>query len=236
MPRASAKIQSDALLLRRTEYRESDLVLLVFSEQLGKISCLARGARRSHKRFGGSLEPMHGIGLELEDRGQAMLVVTDAKIARPRLRLTGHLGALEVAGRACSWLRKAAPERQAEPRLWQIVNQLLDTLDESPNSADGRLLAEAGLQVLSALGWALDFEQCVRCGTPCPIGKAAAVNPRRGGIVCSACGGAQLTIGGAQRARLASASRGVTGSLLVEDSRFALDLVDDALGAHADIV
>ena len=55
-----------ALLLRRTPYRDADLVLSLFTEQLGQVSALARAARKSQRRFGGSLEPFHTLHLELD--------------------------------------------------------------------------------------------------------------------------------------------------------------------------
>ncbi len=54
--KASARIATEALLLRRVEYGESDLVLTLLTQKVGKVSALARGARKSSKRFGSALE------------------------------------------------------------------------------------------------------------------------------------------------------------------------------------
>ncbi|HEV8244483.1 MAG TPA: recombination protein O N-terminal domain-containing protein, partial [Polyangiaceae bacterium] len=52
---------SEALVVRRVEYGDSDLVLGLFTQKLGRISALARGARRSQRRFGGALEIIHTL-------------------------------------------------------------------------------------------------------------------------------------------------------------------------------
>ncbi|HEY5376881.1 MAG TPA: recombination protein O N-terminal domain-containing protein, partial [Polyangiaceae bacterium] len=64
-----------ALLLRRVEYGESDLVVTLLTDSIGRVSALARGARKSVKRFGGVIEPMHTLRISYDDRAGAELVV-----------------------------------------------------------------------------------------------------------------------------------------------------------------
>ncbi len=226
---------TQALLLRRVDYRDSDLLLTLFTEQLGNVTCLARAARRSRKRFAGSLEAMHTLHVELQEQRSERFELKEAHIAAARLQLTNKLEALEVAGRALGWVRKAAPERVREPQVWLSIIDLLDRLDQAPATANSVLLASSGLQLLSAFGWGLDFDQCVRCGRACPAGKAAAIDAKRGGLVCSACGGATLRVDGDTRRRLAYAAAGQSEALLPQDASLALKLTDEALSAHADI-
>ena len=54
---ATTRVEGDSLLLGRSNYRDADLILTLFSQELGRVSALARGARKSTKRFSGSLEP-----------------------------------------------------------------------------------------------------------------------------------------------------------------------------------
>jgi DNA repair protein RecO (recombination protein O) len=225
-----------ALLLKRVEYGEADLVLTLFTERYGRVSALARAARKSSKRFGGALEPMHTLELGLEERPKSELfMLREARIAVARTGLIGSLSRLETAGRALSWVRRAAPPRTPEPELWQAISELLDRLalatdDEEPK----RLLAAAGLRILATLGWGIDFERCVRCGKECPPGQVALVDPKHGGLVCRACGGARLRLDGSARQRLAdAAATGDPTGLEPKDTELGLTLVEDVLKAHA---
>jgi DNA repair protein RecO (recombination protein O) len=67
----------------------------------------------------------------------------------------------------------------------------------------------------------------VRCGKPCEKGRAAYVDPIRGGLVCRSCGSARTKLTGAARERLA------TFSILPEDVETTLNLVERTLEAHA---
>jgi DNA repair protein RecO (recombination protein O) len=219
--------RTTALLLRRVEHGESDLVLALFTESLGRIPALARGARRSQKRFGGALEPFHSLTVEVDEpQSGELFLMRDAAIETMRLTLTANLERMDAAGRALGWVRTAAPPRTREPEVWVALTSLLDRLD-APGAVNPRLvLAEEGLALLAAFGWGLDLERCVRCGRPCAPGRAAMIDPTRGGLVCRACGGAAMKLGGAERGRLAA------GALVPADVDLAVDLVERALRAH----
>ncbi len=239
-PRATSAARSHttrALLLRRVSYGESDLVVTLFTEALGRVSALARGARRSQKRFGGSLEPMHTLSVRIDERaGAELLALREATLETPRHHLVRDLDRMQAAGRALGWIRRAAPPRTPEPDAWRVLLELLDRLDDERDARAPRLhLAELGLRLLAALGWGLDLERCVRCGKPCEPGRAAMLDAARGGLVCRACGGARVQLDGAARARLASAAAGQNPGLSAEDADTALALVEVALREHMDI-
>lgn len=231
MSRARASRPShltSALLLRRVEHGESDLVVSLFTKDLGKLSALARGARKSRKRFGGALEPFQTLRVQLDEPlAGELFTLREATIEKPRLSLTANLDAMDAAGRALGWVRSGAPLRTKEPGVWDAVTTLLDRLDDNRVASPRLALAEQGLRLLSAFGWGLDLERCVRCGRPCEAGRSAMIDPARGGLVCRQCGGASVKLGGAARARIASVA------LSPEDVDVALGLVERALAAHA---
>lgn len=217
-----------ALLLRRVEHGESDLVLSLFTEELGKVPVLARGARKSRKRFGGVLEPFQTIRVHLDEPVSGELfALREASLEVTRLHLTADLDAMDAAGRALGWVRAASPVRTPEPEVWTAIAKLLDRLDARGDVPPRLVLAEQGLSLLAAFGWGLELERCVRCGKPCEPGRAAMFDPVRGGLVCRSCGGASTRLTGALRARIAA------GSLAPGDVDVTLDLVEKALKAHA---
>jgi DNA repair protein RecO (recombination protein O) len=223
------------LVLRRVPYRDSDLVISLFTETLGAVSALARGARKSQKRFGGALEPMHTLNVQLEESSsRELLTLSEASIATARRRLVSDLDRMQAAGRALGWVRRAAPQHTPEPAAWRVLAKLLDRLDDRDDQRSAMLhLSECGLRLLAAFGWGIDFERCVVSGVVCEPGRAAMVDPVRGGLVSRACGGARITLDGALRGRLAHAAAEQPGALVEADAELALSLVEEALRAHA---
>jgi DNA repair protein RecO (recombination protein O) len=224
-----------ALLLRRVEYGESDLVVTLLTDSIGRVSALARGARKSVKRFGGVIEPMHTLCVSYDERAGAELVtLREAKLERARPFLVTSLERMQAAGQALNWVRKAAPPRTPEPQVWAAMAALLDHLNDAKDSVSPRArLAATGIRLLSAFGWGIDFERCVSCGKPPAEGQAASVDAARGGLVCRACGGARRRLSGRERRALSGAALG--GELDDETAALALSLVEQALKAHGGI-
>jgi DNA repair protein RecO (recombination protein O) len=222
--------------LSRVEYGESDLIVQVFTESLGRLSALARGARKSQRRFS-SLEPFHTLKLTFSDRRESELVsLREAGLERARFGLVGDLESLDAAARGLRWLRRATGPRSPEPRLFQLAERLLDQIGEAPALASS-LLGAYGLDLLSELGWGLDFSACISCGKPCLPGQAAFVHPARGGLICRACGGGPLRISAGLRDFLSSDTpgRGAHDLLTKKDAEAILELVERALTSHMGI-
>ena len=234
-PRLSKqRLRSSALLLRRVAYGESDLVVTLFTEQIGMLAAVARGARRSSRRFP-ALEPMHQlrVGLDLVP-GRELGLLGEATLERPRLRLTASLSCMQAAGQGLRWLRQTAPARTAEPRLWIEVNALLDALDADGSAHCAQaLLGAFGLRMLAAAGWGLELGQCVRCERSCPERSSAFVDVRAGGVVCRRCGGGGIVLSARQRLGMLRALGGDEAGLAEpDDAAAAIALVDRALAVH----
>lgn len=213
-------------------YGESDLIATFFTLSDGKMSAMVRGARRSQKRFGGGLEPIHELFITLEDRGRDLGLLKEARIAKARSGITESLEAMDAAGRALRWVRHVCPPRTPEPETWVRLSQLFERLDEKTLSHAP--LVAFGLGLLAHAGYGLDLERCVRCGRPCPPSRPAMIDAAGGGLVCSACGGARRTLSAALREAAGHLTNGVVVDVTDEDARTLMVIAEEAMAAHAD--
>lgn len=228
---ASTRITTHALVVRVVAYGEADAIVTYFTEELGKVAALGRGARASKRRFPGALEPMHTHRITLDDRpSRELATLVDSEIVRPRLRLAASLEGLEAAGQALRWVRAGSPPRTQEPSIWGELVELLDRLEGEAGPVSTHLAA-SGLRLLACFGYGLDFDVCVRCGRLRGAGRAGYVGPAFGGVVCRGCGGASRKLSGDVLTRLSEAAVG-EGTLLPEDATVALELVEEALLTH----
>jgi len=94
--------QSEAIVLRSYPLREADLLVSFFTRQEGKLRGVARAAKKSKKRFGGSLEPLTRVTLYYEDRAGNDLARLDScdvlesplaeEVDYPRAIALAHVG------------------------------------------------------------------------------------------------------------------------------------------------
>jgi DNA repair protein RecO (recombination protein O) len=214
------------------EIGESDLIATLITEGLGKVSAAVRGGRKSSRRVGGSLEAMHTVEVDLDDRGGELMTLRESRITRCRVRLTRSLPGLESAGLALRWARHLFPPRVPEIHGWRALVELLDALDDD-DARCGQEVARAGLRILGAAGYALDLERCVLCGLSCPDGKVATVDAARGGLVCHACGGAKTVLTASARRAARALLDGRTADVTASEAAAVVALVRDAMACHA---
>jgi DNA repair protein RecO (recombination protein O) len=238
---ASRRVVSQALVVKVVHYGEADAIVTFFTEELGKIGALARGARKSTRRFAAALEPMHTIRVTLDERPGAELAgLREAVVMRARTRILGDLARMNAAGQALRWVRAGAPGRTPEPDVWAELETLLDRLDDAADAlpAETHLVA-SGLRILRHFGYGLAFDGCVRCGRPCDLGRTAFVDAGHGGLICQSCGGGRSPLhhllDPATRLRLSAASAGRDAALHPEDTAIAQKLVEEGLAAHAGV-
>jgi DNA repair protein RecO (recombination protein O) len=64
---------TQAIVLRTRSFGESDKIVSFLTENHGKLTGIAKGAKRSRKRFVNSLEPFSLVNLRFQDRAHSNL-------------------------------------------------------------------------------------------------------------------------------------------------------------------
>jgi DNA repair protein RecO (recombination protein O) len=178
------RLSVEAVVLRSMRYGEADRILHAVTPEHGRVSAIAKGARRPRSKLGGRLEPLSAVRLELQrGRGDLMTVVgADTLVVHHRL-LTAH-AALETAQRAALVVdRVCVPDEPAE-RVHGLLRTLLALLDEAPDRGGEGMALAFELKLLYALGLQPVLTTCAACGRPDGL---AGFDPVAGGVVCSAC-------------------------------------------------
>jgi DNA repair protein RecO (recombination protein O) len=197
---------TDALVLRAVDYRDADRIVTLLTERFGKVAVLARSARKSRKRFGGSLEPYALIEADVRLGRGDVGSIGQARVKRSFPKILTDLTRIAVAGAALELVREALPVRQPEPEILESTLAFLERLEKCDDTEE-ELLLSFETRVLSTLGFAPNLDTCARCGRRAHEGRAALFDPTVGSIVCRSCGGAKIHLCGATRARLAAATR-----------------------------
>lgn len=206
-------------------------MLSLFTPRLGLLSAAARSARRASSKLG-VLEPLHGLEVDLDlAPGEEIARLVQSTIVRPRLGILSDGDRLDEAARILRWVRATVGVGAPEPRGFAIVVEALDRLDLGGEPRP--IVLRAGLELLSALGYALELERCTRCGRACPEGATALVDPAAGGVVCRGCGGGPLRLGAEVRRELRAIARGGESDHPASVLELGARLVDEALSSHA---
>jgi DNA repair protein RecO (recombination protein O) len=184
--------QSRALLLRSVDYRDSDRIVTLLTEDYGKMSALARGARKSQRRFGGALQPYVLMNVYFRPGRGELAHLERVSVDRSFHEILRSLGAIGAAGAALAVIRERVPDHEPEPAVFDTAVRLLTALNEGVPAEEALLCLQ--IRVLALLGFAPTLDRCVHCGKTPAQGRSASFDGVRGGIVCRACGGGRLVL------------------------------------------
>lgn len=184
-----------AIILRSVDYRESDRILTLFTETLGKTSAIAKGARSSRRRFGGALEPFALLEISLDPgRGKdRLMVLTEASVIEDNRALGTSLERVGAAAFLTELTREVVPQDEPDARMFEALETGLRLL-ASPTSVIRPLVLASQLRVLALAGFAVSTGNCNVCGKTLPGGRKAFFDPRRGGVICTGCGGGPILL------------------------------------------
>jgi DNA repair protein RecO (recombination protein O) len=154
--------ESEAIVLRTYPFRESDLLVTLFTRSEGKVRGVARAAKKSRRRFGGALEPLTHVKVSYEDRERQELARLDAceviesplatKVSYPRAVALAHVAEL---------LDELLPDRDANDAVFRLALSVLGRLSESHFWIP---LTYLELWMARLMGYLPDMSECFACG------------------------------------------------------------------------
>ncbi|MEI2702078.1 MAG: DNA repair protein RecO [Baekduia sp.] len=180
-----APVHLEAIVLRSIRYGEADRILHCYSLERGRISAIAKGARKGKSRFGGRLEPMMRVRLVLREGRSDLMTVTGVSTEAAYPRLREDASALDSAMRACDAVSRLFGDGEPAPHVFHLLANLLALLDADParHGSEATQLAFR-LKLLVAAGLTPQLGRCAGCGEQ---GELAGFSGAAGGVVCAAC-------------------------------------------------
>lgn len=181
-----ARFREFAFVLRRWDVGESDQVLTLLTKSRGRIRAVAKGSKRSRRRFGGLLAPFLLLEVECFETQQREWVRVDScSLLRSYPRISEDLERLVLGCCLLEVVERVVPEGQEEQSFFDLLTQGFDWLQGQRET--GPVLAAFLLKTLTGIGVQPQFALCVRCRRRLqPWGQFGFSMPQ-GGVVCGNC-------------------------------------------------
>lgn len=181
---------SEAFVLRSVDFGESDRILHLLLPDAGRLTAIAKGARRSKKRFSGTLDLFQHLRVLIDQRKRgAMARLDGATLIRNFGPIRTDPSRFALGCFLLELLDRLAPEGGARADTRRLFRFALDSfalVADRPVDGGLRLLLE--LRALDALGLRPELARCVRCaGDALAGGGTAFFHVADGGAVCRKC-------------------------------------------------
>lgn len=181
-------ITTKGFVLRQNNYGEADRILTIFTQNLGIITAIAKGARK-YKSHQGQASSIFCYSEFTLCPGKNMYVLRGASLVNSFYNISTSLEKLSLASFFCEITSYFVPEEAPEN---EILNFLLNTMYILSEKERDLFLMKSvyEIKVLSMLGYEIEVNNCVLCQSE----EVCCFAAESGGLLCKKCGGGMLEI------------------------------------------
>lgn len=179
---------SRAIVLRARSFGESDKIVSFLTESYGKVTGIAKGAKRSRKRFVNTLEPFVLVNLRFQDRPHSSLAFIHAcDLIHPFKNLTTDLEKIAHACYVTEMADALTREREDNQALFDHLKDGLRFIEE--RGASFSFLTFFAMRLLKVSGYEPMLKHCRRCKKDwrAEPHDPWRFSPHDGGILCPTC-------------------------------------------------
>src|SRR5450432_4093241 len=157
-------LQTEAIVLRSIRYGEADRILHLYTPGYGRLSAIAKGARRSRSRFGARLEPFFHVRAMLHVGRSDLLTVTGVDTIAAHAAVRDHAVTLDAASRACDAVLRLFETADPHPEVFRLLANELALLHVDAAHARHANGLAFRLKLLLAAGILPQLAACALCG------------------------------------------------------------------------
>lgn len=177
--------KTPAIILRTTPLGEADQIVTLYTLEFGKIKGIAKGAKRSRKRFGARLEIASYVNATFFEKETSELVrLSHCDLIRPFDGLREDIHKLAWASYFIELIKEMTAERIQNKPLFRLLLAFLIFIDRGILKEEIQRVFE--IRFLSHLGYRPQLDPCTRCQKRLR-GEKLFFSPREGGVLCSVC-------------------------------------------------
>jgi DNA repair protein RecO (recombination protein O) len=172
------------VVIHLTDYGEADKIVTFYSPTLGQWTGIAKGAKRSSKRFVNKLELFSLLDIDYSDH-YSLPIINQAELTNSHLALRLNYQAYTAATLVCELFRFWTHIHDPDPELFSWLVWVLDRLCHG----EGRLqsLVLFLVKFYSRLGYQPNLSACASCGLLAGNGAPFRFRASHGTIICRHC-------------------------------------------------
>lgn len=173
-------------MIRIVDFSESSCVVTMMTRDFGKISALAKGARRPKGPFESAIDLLSLCRVVfIHKPSDSLDLLTEAKLEHRFRAATRDLTRLYAGYYLAELLNELTDEADPHPELFDAAESCRRALNGVDDVATAVLRFE--LTALRLLGHLPSWESCAGCGARVTWGKRTPFGVLAGGVLCPAC-------------------------------------------------
>ena len=175
------------IVTRYANYRESDRILTLFTQEMGRVDAKARGCRKAKSPLLACSQPFVYGAFQLY-AAKERYIVDQCEIREAFYPLREDMDRFAAGSLMLALSNQAAQEHQPNPELFSLLYHGLSFLCYGENPPVDLALCFV-TRYLAAAGVSPAVTSCARCGADLRTYARLRFSPQAGGALCPNCGG-----------------------------------------------
>ncbi len=179
-------METDAIVLECIDHGESDVIITLFSLKEGKITAIAKGAKKSLRRFVNKLELFSFLHVVCTRKtGRSLAFLSEADLHTSFLNIRKDLELYLTASVIREFLLIGVREDEPDERIFRLSLWSLHNLDSF--NQPKAILALFLIRFFEYVGYRPDLQTCGKCENHVMPQTRYSFDPSGGRIICSGC-------------------------------------------------
>ncbi len=154
-------VSGDAIVLNSRKFGNSDKIVSVFSKERGKVSLLAKGARKSKNKFGSSLDPMsYSEVFYYEKPGRDLFLLSKSDLIKPLRKIHESFDHISAGISIAESVSQTFEQNFANVNLFDVLLRSMQTLNENKENPFA-VFVSFQLSLTEILGWAVNTDDTI---------------------------------------------------------------------------
>jgi DNA repair protein RecO (recombination protein O) len=123
-------VSSESIVISKREFNDADLLVIFLSSLHGRLTGVAKNAKKSKKRFGGCLENGYVLLLNYERKRGDLVTITSASLVSPLRYRTYSLHELYIMHFGLELALRFMPEGEIDEKRYELLKRFLISIHE----------------------------------------------------------------------------------------------------------
>lgn len=172
--------RDNAVVLGSFKFGEADKVIILLTQNHGKVRAVAKGIRKTKSSIGARLEPMSHVDVSLR-HGRDLDTIDQVRLIEPLATLRGDFDRVRQGLSMVEAINKITPDREPVPHLFDLLTRALHFLNAQSSPL---LLASFFWRLISIEGATPQLFECVACNGQANLSY---FDVSQGGVHCGSC-------------------------------------------------
>ena len=204
---------TQAIVLRSYNYKDSDKFYTFYSKDLGKFTALAKGVRKISSKRGGSLDTLNKVTLKVRESTQEYKYINEVDCTNSFVDIKRDLSLSSRGFYFVELVHKFTQETSDNSDVYDLLVKSLLLLNSKKVDPD-LVVNFFEISLMKILGYGLVFDKCVVCDKSfSEVWEAYKISLNLGGFVCDACTAYGYAVTSQEALYFNLASRGRVGKI-----------------------